>query len=161
MDDEARLGELSEALDELDLIGMDDPVLTAANKTIKLKGRLTTTTNETTDTTRDLTELWDAMGEVGIRPKAIFISLVYDATHLRINIGGVDHGFDSELDPDSPWWQHALDILTGHAERWLRGRGWGYEGWDGGSYWYQEDTGMVCYFDSLPAAIRAECGRGK
>lgn len=64
MDDEARLGELSEALDELDLIGMDDPVLTEANKTIKLKGRLTMATHTTPDdqpltptpgTIRDLT----------------------------------------------------------------------------------------------------------
>ncbi len=126
----------------------------------------------TPDTTRDLTELWEAMGEAGIRPKEIFISLVYDATHLRINIGGVDHGFDSELDPDSPWWQHALDILTGHAERWLRERGWS---------WFMEDN-ETCYefwvrnkdaapdegdfrrtefCSSLPAAIRAEYGRGK
>lgn len=113
----------------------------------------------TPDTARDLTELWE-LSEGG---KAEWWpgDVLRDRGYARSCLSDPDAMFcianDEILAPN----QYTLDIVERHAERWLRGRGWGYDGWNGGLYWYQEDTGMVCYFDSLPAAIRAECGRGK
>lgn len=109
----------------------------------------------TPDTTRDITELWDAMGEAGIRPNCIELApddhyeltghrfcyfIVMNVTHVHIED------------------EHAADILTGHAERWLRGRGW-YPDMQFGCY--SINTLAFQRFDlTLPAAIRHEQNRG-
>ena len=144
----------------------------------------------TPDTTRDLTELWDAMGEAGIRPGEVKVT---DDGDWYYNIDGempdwaTEQEYCERLLP-----QHALDILTGHAERWLRGR-WASRGelsLDTNVWFYGDSlveaileehkkSSGVCFCkkpsvdnDSIcpncgcdanyeAAAIRAECGRGK
>lgn len=104
-------------------------------------------------------ELWSVMGEVeGLRPKHLYEGTV-DCDHhfyYDCDMGYSESGID---DTD------ALHILTGHAQDWLRERGWLPLG--GGSTGYgiieiNPDSVLAWSLlrNSLPEAIRAEAGRG-
>tara|TARA_R110002096_G_scaffold173781_2_gene348190 strand:- start:394839 stop:395156 length:318 start_codon:yes stop_codon:yes gene_type:complete len=101
------------------------------------------------DTARDLTELWKAMGEAGIRPNDIEATgQSYCGYVIKNDLGNSD--------VCDIGYVRTLDILTGHAERWLRGRGWKQ-----GAFWGTYLDPVRKHDCDLPAAIRAECGRGK
>lgn len=102
-------------------------------------------------------ELWEAMGAVdGLRPSCIELTPddYYEMTRYRFCYFIVMNVTHVNIEDE-----HALHILTGHAERWLRERGWlSGDLWE--TYWHPVSA-HAKLFDSLAAAIRAELGRGK
>lgn len=110
----------------------------------------------TTTNTTPIHDLWNAMQDAGIQPDNIKIAGTIGVNYCFRPHEDTDHGI-----PASAWFrirkEHALHILTGHAEAWLRGRGWSI----------QKNKYGVVYGDgtrspgkkSLPDAIRAEAGR--
>ena len=120
--------------------------------------------NKMTNTTPIL-ELWKAMGEAGIQPEEIRVIesdtvkdevwMILSSPEMPITISNID-------DPDSHWWEFLLYILTGHAETWLRVRGWHKISWNHYGIPDSRSDSPYAYnplVTSLPDALRAETGR--
>lgn len=109
--------------------------------------------NKMTNTT-PIRDLWNAMGDAGIQPYTIG----YIGDWKRFRYTGVN-GEGAWLLKDD-----ALHIVKGHAEEWLRGRGWTWVSMEGDLYagmqvWaIGHDHGRYTA-NSLHEAILAEVGR--
>lgn len=111
----------------------------------------------TTTNTTPLLDLWEAMEDAGIQPEHINGPLQHP-TESGPDEWGYDDatGVQNAVILDN---QDILFILTGHAETWLRGRGWNIiSPGDVHEREYEHEPRGTGYI-SLPDALCAEAGR--